>query len=53
MGIMVPISIELHSKKGTQIVHKCKRCNHLQKNIVATDDNIDKIAEILHLKAFK
>ncbi|UOF89900.1 RNHCP domain-containing protein [Fodinisporobacter ferrooxydans] len=37
-GILEPVAIELHTKKGYQIVHQCKRCGHKTKNKMALDD---------------
>ncbi|MEN2467505.1 RNHCP domain-containing protein [Ornithinibacillus sp. FSL M8-0202] len=43
-GLMEPIEITYHTKKGYQIVHRCCSCNKVQKNVVATntvqEDNI-------------
>lgn len=38
-GLMKPIAIKMHGKKGLQIVHKCLRCGKEQKNIIACDDS--------------
>lgn len=35
LGIMKPIDIEYNSKKGFQIIHKCLKCGHIQRNKVA------------------
>jgi len=47
MGTMVPIGIKYHSKKGYQIIHRCKKCKIEKKNIIAQDckqpDNFTKI----------
>ena len=51
-GLMQPISIEPHSKKGRQILHKCVKCGFERKNMTADDDNLDVILEIMRISAF-
>jgi len=46
-GIMHPIFVISHSKKGWQIIHRCSTCRHEQPNKLADDDNIDIVAEIM------
>jgi len=52
-GLMRPIAVELHSKKGQQIVHKCKVCGFSRKNMAADDDDMDAILEIMREAARK
>ena len=42
-GSLVPVSVELDSKKGYVILFKCKKCGAIRKNKVAEDDNMDEI----------
>lgn len=44
-GILKPIGIEHHSK-GIKIVYRCVSCRKIRKNIVANDDNMDKIIKL-------
>lgn len=44
-GLLKPISIEKH-KNTYKIIYKCQKCNKLHKNIIANDDNFDKIIEL-------
>lgn len=44
-GILEPIGVE-KNKKGMQIVYKCSKCGEIKKNIVAIDDDMDKIIEL-------
>lgn len=44
-GLLVPIGIEKF-KNTYKIIYKCQKCNQLHKNIVANDDNFDKIIEL-------
>lgn len=37
-GLMIPIAVEYHSKKGYQIVHRCERCGVIRKNVAALND---------------
>ena len=46
-GILKPISIEKGSKDRYKIVYKCQKCGAIRKNISATDDNFEKILEIM------
>ncbi len=46
-GILVPVNIELNSKKGEVIIYKCNKCGSIVKNIVANDDNRDAIYDII------
>ena len=45
-GVLEPIAIENY-KKGYKIVYKCKKCGKLRKNVMASDDNMDLIIEIM------
>lgn len=44
-GLLQPIGIEKF-KDTYKIIYKCIKCNQNHKNIMATDDNIDKIIEL-------
>lgn len=37
-GLMRPVGVEQHSKKGWMIVHQCKKCGYIGKNRAALDD---------------
>lgn len=37
-GILEPIGIEHHSKKGYMVVHRCRSCGHVGKNKLALDE---------------
>ncbi|WP_419670112.1 RNHCP domain-containing protein [Alicyclobacillus macrosporangiidus] len=39
-GLMAPVRVTYHSKKGYQIVHRCERCGHESVNIAALDDPV-------------
>ncbi|MDD4351918.1 MAG: RNHCP domain-containing protein [Candidatus Gracilibacteria bacterium] len=45
-GLMKPIAIENHSKKGFMLVHQCEKCAAITKNRLAPDDDMEKVAEI-------
>ena len=51
-GLMHPISVNNHSSKGWQIVHKCDKCGFEGKNMVTDDDDIDKITDIMRKAGF-
>ena len=44
-GLLVPISIEKH-KNTYKIIYKCSKCGQIHKNIIAKDDNMDKIISL-------
>ena len=44
-GLLKPISIEKF-KNTYKIIYKCQKCNQYHKNIMAIDDNYDKIIEL-------
>ena len=46
-GLLVPVNVELNSKKGEVIVYKCKKCGQEIRNIVAKDDNRDEIYNVI------
>ncbi len=47
LGLLVPINVLQTSKKGKVIVYKCSKCGAEVKNIVAEDDDANKIYEIV------
>lgn len=44
-GLLQPISIEKF-KNTYKIIYKCQKCNQIHKNIIANDDDYNKIIEI-------
>ena len=44
-GLLKPIGIEKY-KNTYKIIYKCQKCQQLHKNIMATDDNFEKIIEL-------
>jgi len=51
-GLMRPKAIEIHSKKGRQIVHECTVCGFERKNMTADDDDLDAILNIIKKAAY-
>lgn len=50
-GILEPIAVEV-AKKGTyKIVYQCKKCNEVKRNIVASDDNFEKLLQVMKERA--
>lgn len=45
-GLLVPVKVELSSKKGYVIVYKCKKCGAIRKNKAADDDNTELLIEL-------
>ena len=45
-GKLKPIKVEINSKKGYVIVHKCEKCGQIRKNVYAQDDNMDLIIKL-------
>ena len=44
-GLLKPIGIEKY-RDTYKIIYKCQKCGMLHKNIMASDDNMDKIIEL-------
>ena len=47
LGLLEPINVEKNSKKGEVIIYKCQKCGKIIRNIVAKDDNRERIYEIV------
>lgn len=45
-GTLKPIDIDKY-KDTYKIVYKCEKCNEIHRNIMAIDDDFDKILEIM------
>lgn len=52
-GLMKPIHVELDSKKGYIIVHKCTKCGEIKRNKAANEakEQPDDIKELIRLTA--
>ena len=48
-GLLVPYQIEKF-KNTYKIIYKCSKCNIIHKNIIANDDNFEKIIELSVIK---
>lgn len=46
-GILKPVSVELNKKGSYKIVYVCKICGAIKRNIMAKDDNLDLIIDIM------
>lgn len=46
-GILKPISIEKGKKDTLKIIFKCQKCGIIRKNVMAKDDNFEKVLEIM------
>lgn len=46
-GILKPIGIEKSKKDNYKIVYKCEKCHQIKKNIMAKDDNLEVILQIM------
>lgn len=46
-GILIPVHIELNSKKGKVIVFKCQKCGKIVRNKAAFDDSEKSILDIM------
>ena len=44
-GLLEPVAIEKY-KNTYKIIYKCEKCNQTHKNIMAKDDDMEKIIEI-------
>ena len=50
-GVLRPIEIEKASKDKLKIVYKCYKCGEIKRNVVADDDDFDKVLEIMKNRA--
>lgn len=46
-GLLEPVDVQINSKKGMVIVHKCSICGEVKKNVSAQDDNQSLILKII------
>lgn len=44
-GVLVPVGIEKY-RNTYKIIYKCNKCGKMHKNIIADDDDFDKIIEL-------
>ena len=44
-GLLVPIGIEKF-RNSYKIIYKCSKCNEIHKNIIASDDDYEKIIDL-------
>ena len=47
LGLMEPIDIEQSQKKGFKILHRCKNCGKMMWNMVAEDDDLYLITQLI------
>ena len=47
LGLLVPVNVEINSKKGYVINYKCNKCNQLHNNKAAEDDKFSTILSIM------
>ena len=52
-GTLVPIDIEKSPKDKLKIVYKCNKCGEIKRNVMAVDDNYEKVLEIMKEKDFR
>ncbi len=45
-GLMKPVGVEIHKKKGTRIIHFCQKCGLKTYTRSASDDNWELICEL-------
>jgi len=45
-GILMPVSVDKY-RDTFKIVYKCQKCGEMHRNILASDDNFDKLLEIM------
>jgi len=46
LGLMKPISLDEHSKKGKMVIHECSTCGRKIRNMLAKDDDLQAIIEL-------
>lgn len=55
-GLMVPMEVIYHTKKGYQVIHRCQKCGVETKNILSLDDpvqpdSLEAVMEIMKKKS--
>ena len=45
-GLLEPIGVDIHNKKGYVIIYKCQKCGAIRKNVSARDDDMRKIIKL-------
>jgi hypothetical protein len=45
-GLLRPIDVDYHKKKGWVLVFECVKCGSESRNMVVSDDNMDLVADI-------
>ena len=51
LGLMKPIGVHNHSKKGWQIIHRCQKCGTEKVNRIASDD-MEALINMMKLEEF-
>lgn len=49
LGLLIPSDVEKH-KNTYKIIYRCNKCGEIKKNIMAKDDNFDKLLDIMSKK---
>ena len=52
-GTLIPIAIEKGSKDKYKIVYRCSKCKEIKRNVLADDDNFEKVLEIMKNNSIK
>ncbi len=52
-GTLVPVDIEKGPKDKYKIVYKCNKCGEIKRNVMADDDNFEKVLEIMRNNSMK
>ncbi len=47
---MEPVKITYHSKKGSQLIHICQKCQGQSTNKVAEDDNQELVTRLIQIQ---
>ena len=45
-GLMAPTGLDQSGKKGFILIHTCTVCGHVDRNKVASDDDMDRLIDI-------
>jgi hypothetical protein len=50
-GVLEPIAVESHSKKGYMVVHRCRKCGQVNRNKLALEEPVqpDSLQRMLEL----
>lgn len=50
-GMMVPVAIEGSTGKGYMLLQKCQKCDHVRRNAVGMEDDVEAVLALVRKQA--